>query len=675
MKKILIFAGTTEGRRLSESLADAGVAHTLCVATEYGELVLKNHPLVQVHCGRMDQEEIRSFVKQGQFEIIIDATHPFAKIITENIKASINGLEVLYLRLNRDLDFETEYDKIFYFDSSEACAQALDRIEGNILLTTGSKELPVFCAREDLRKRLFVRVLPGLESLSLCMDNHITGKQILALQGPFTAQMNEAMISQYEIQCLVTKQSGMIGGYQEKIKAAHKKGIAVFVIGQKDVTEGYSYEEVCRELEMILDQKIMCKSSMEILLAGVGMGSRDSMTQEVRRAIEKADILLGASRLIDDYHPRVEKQPFYTAEKIIPFLKKKQKEEMMLEGCHVVVLFSGDSGFYSGCQSLYTRLEQEIREGRLKASLRILPGISSVAYLSSCIGESYQDAAIYSLHGKEVPNLSECIRTNKKTFLLMSGVTDVQELGKLLLDAGLEFCTVWAGYQLSYPQQKIFSLTPEECCKQKEEGLYTCCIINPHAEPGRLTHGKPDTAFLRSQIPMTKEEIREISICKLRLTDHAVVLDIGSGTGSIAAEIAGLSENIMVYALEQKEEAVSLIRENCRRFHLNNVKVINTVAPKGIENLPVPTHAFIGGSGGKLKEILNELYRKNPGMRVVINAISMETLGQIMEIVSGYPIENDELVQIQVSRANIAGNHHLMKGENPVWIFSFDFTD
>ena len=134
-----------------------------------------------------------------------------------------------------------------------------------------------------------------------------------------------------------------------------------------------------------------------------------------------------------------------------------QKTELFEGVRRVVILFSGDSGFYSGCQSLYRDLREMMEKKELSAVVRILPGISSVSYLASCIGESYHDARICSMHGKEIVNLAEIIRMEKKTFLLMSGVKDVRRLGQMLSEAGLNDCVVVAGYQLSYPEQKIRS--------------------------------------------------------------------------------------------------------------------------------------------------------------------------------------------------------------------------
>ena len=673
MNEILIFAGTTEGRRLSECLAASGIYHTICVATEYGEIVLKENLFMTVHRGRMDGDQIKEFIQNGKFKAVVDATHPYADIVTENIKTAMEGMNIPYLRLKREMDRSQKEDNVFCFQSNEACAKALEDIQGNILLTTGSKELAKYCVSENIKSRLFVRVLPGLESLSLCIEQGIKGKQIIAMQGPFSTEMNEAMIRQYGISCLVTKQSGASGGYFEKLAAAKKTGISVFAIGHPEEDAGYSFHEVCSELERICQRIIQVKSEMEITLAGIGMGSRNCLTKEAFEKIEEADILLGAERMLEPYKPRMEKKPFYLAKQIIPYLREVQMKHSA-ESLKVVVLFSGDSGFYSGCQSLYHALQEEISTGQLKAKMHVMPGISSVAFLASCIGESYQDAAVYSMHGKEIYNLARRIQREQKTFLIMSGVKDVNRLGESLIKAGMNDCEIITGYQMSYAEQQIIKRTPDECIKLREEGLYTCFVNNPNAIKKRLTHGIADGEFIRDKVPMTKEEVREVSICKLKLCQDAVVYDIGSGTGSIAMEIAGLSPDIQVYAIEQKKEAVSLIWQNMEKFKLENVTVIEAKAPEGLQDLPVATNAFIGGSGGNLKEILQALYEINPNMRVVINAISMETICEIKEILTLCPIENEEIVQLQVNRAKKAGRYHLMQAENPVWICAFDFV-
>lgn len=702
MKKIVIFAGTTEGRRLSEILADAGIAHTVCVATEYGEIVMreqtdaeaartKEQPFVSLHRGRMDREQMEEFLRNEGYEIVVDATHPYARVVTENIQSAVNTLRTteretqfpIYLRLEREISETPEAEdpavSIRYFESNADCAKALENTEGNILLTTGSKELATYCASGRLHDRLYVRILPGRESLELCMEQGIKGRQILALQGPFSTEMNAAILKQYDIRHMVTKNSGRTGGYQEKLEAAKMLGIPVYVIQPAGKAwDTYSFAGICEKLEQLCDCKLSGQGSMEICLAGIGMGSKDGQTQEVQHAIETADILLGAERMIERYSAKIEKRPYYMTEHILPYLEQLQENGITAQKdpLRVTVLFSGDTGFYSGCRKLYVALQEAVAIGALNAEVRILPGISSVATLAARVGESYEDAAILSMHGKKLNRLSTTVESHEKVFLLTSGSEDIRKIGRSLAEAGLTDCEVTVGYQLSYPEESIRILTPEQCEKITGEGLYTCLIRNPHWQPERLTHGRADICFLRdAKTPMTKEEVREVSICKLHLTQNAVVYDIGSGTGSVAIEIAGVPGQVQVYAIERKPEAVGLLRKNREHFHMDNIQIIEAPAPEGLEELPVPTHAFIGGSGGRLLDILQVLYRKNPHMRIVINAISMETIAELKEVLDTFPVEEEEILQMQVSRVKKLLNYHLPQAENPVWICSFTFRE
>lgn len=187
-----------------------------------------------------------------------------------------------------------------------------------------------------------------------------------------------------------------------------------------------------------------------------------------------------------------------------------------------------------------------------------------------------------------------------------------------------------------------------------------------------ITPGIPDSEFIRGQVPMTKEEVRALSICKLHLSESPVVYDIGSGTGSVAVEIARLCKSGRVYAVETKGEACALIKQNIEKFGLKNIRLVEGMAPAALEGLEAATHAFVGGSKGQFKEILAALLKINPRMRVVANAVSLESISDIQTVIKDFPVKNFECLQISVSRSEKAGNYHLMKAENPVYIFSFD---
>ena len=527
MNKILIFSGTTEGRMLAQTLSENGIRCIVSVATEYGESVMPEMEGVTVHKGRMDLEKMQKFIAQSEVAVVVDATHPFATAVSENIRESLKNTEIPYIRLqretsditlNKDTIQENHSDVILCSDATE-CADFLSSTDGNILLTTGSKELAAYSRKEALKDRLFVRVLPGLESLSLCEKNGICGKQIIAMQGPFSLEMNRALIRQFDIKYLVTKESGRTGGFLEKIKAAEAEGITACVIGNPEKqNSGDTFTQVCRKISKITGKTI----KNQIALIGTGMGNEQTLTIEAAEKIREADYIFGAERLL-----RIIKNeqavcyPYYLAADIIPELDR-------LSGCgvKVVILFSGDTGFYSGCGKLYETLK-----GRSDSSVRIYPGISSVSYFAALTGYSYQDAAVLSIHGhgaetEWIGNLTETIRFSAKTFLLMSGKEDVQKLGRLLQKYHLQNCKVLAGFQLSYPQEKVLALTPETCEHVEETGLYICLILNPDAEKKAVTCGMRDEEFLRDKVPMTKEEIRALSICKLHLKEDSVCYDI-----------------------------------------------------------------------------------------------------------------------------------------------------
>ncbi len=669
MDKILVFGGTTEGRTLSEWLSGKNTPHTLCVATEYGEQVLSENPLAHVRMGRMNSGQITDFIKEKEIQVVVDATHPFAAAATENIRIAAENAGVKYLRLDRNSTFAGADDREFsglevhYFDDTQDCAEALKETEGNILLTTGSKELAKYCEDKDVRDRVVARVLPCHESFELCEKAGVPGKRIIAMQGPFTEEMNLAQIHFYDIKTMVTKKSGKSGGYEEKASVAAKAGIPLYVVGRPANAEGLSFAEVCRELSPYLEKK-----RRSITLIGCGMGHKKDMTVEAKDALESADIVFGAKRLLADCEVAQESYPYYLAKDILPVLKEKEGD--------AAVLFSGDSGFYSGAAKMYGALCEMIDAKALDAEVKILPGISSVSNLAALWGISWENAKIFSTHGKGSAEdwgtkLLYLVSTEEKVFTLMSNLADLKAIGELLATSGHDECELYIGYQMSYDEQELLAMKPSDCKKLTKEGLYSMFIINDKAQSPYVTCTAKDDDFLRGKVPMTKEEVRHVSISKLRLKRDSILYDIGSGTGSIAVEAAALSPDIRVFAIEHKAEAVELIRTNAEKFGVGNVSVIETFAPEGLDELPEPTHAFIGGTGGSMKEILAVLFEKNPGLQIVANAVSYETLQEFLRIEDEFDIEDFKLVQVAVTGTREVGRYHMLKSENPIWICSF----
>ena len=675
MKKVLIFAGTTEGRELAELLADSKIKCSVCVATDYA-LELMNDKRLDVHCGRLTEEEMEVLMRDGSFDVVVDATHPYAQIVSQNVRQAADKESISLIRLRRST--ESAEEGFVSFKTHEECSAWLSFQTGNILLTT-------------IKNRLFVRVLPGEESIRLCTANGITGRQIIAMQGPFSAQMNECILREYSIDWMVTKISGHAGGFEEKVEAAKKAGVGICAIlppaenvCQTEISDAekkssmYICENVydtAKKLESLLKEDILSKRSRKIILSGIGMGNTDGMTREAYHAFEEAEVIFGAERMLENLPGKGIKVPYYRADDIISYLIEHPQYTK------VAAAFSGDSGFYSGAQSMKKALEEANEKGILKSETTILPGISSVSALAARLGVSWNDAVLASIHGRRT-NVVNLVRKNTKVFLLLSGKNDFEMLVNKFREAGINHVKISAGYRLSYPDEKLFTFYLDEFETKLfdlPEGVYTCLIENEDCKEQILTPGMDDEIFSRTKVPMTKNEVRVLSISRLELTKKAVVYDVGSGTGSVSAECARLSPDIVVFAIEQKEEAANLTKENAIRLGLSDqIMVINKKAPEGFEELPTPTHVFIGGSSGALSDILSAIQKKlivkenTKGVRVVINAVSLETIAQITKLIQTYPVKHVQLTQIQASRAHKLGSYNLMQAQNPVLIASFN---
>ncbi len=234
--KIVIFSGTTEGRRLSGELAEAGAEVTVCVASDYGREEQGELPGVQVRVGPLSPEEKRELLQGAA--LCVDATHPYARHISESVKATCEAENTPLLRLKRP---DSELGDAHAVESAAEAAAYLAQREGNILLTTGAKELRSFAALPP--ERLFPRILPSMESIAACEEMGIPHRNIIAMQGPFSKEMNTATIRQYAIRFLVSKDGGKAGGFAEKAAAAKETGTELIVLRRPE-ENGLSFDEV-----------------------------------------------------------------------------------------------------------------------------------------------------------------------------------------------------------------------------------------------------------------------------------------------------------------------------------------------------------------------------------------------------------------------------------------------
>ncbi|MDR2630477.1 MAG: precorrin-6y C5,15-methyltransferase (decarboxylating) subunit CbiE [Spirochaetaceae bacterium] len=398
----------------------------------------------------------------------------------------------------------------------------------------------------------------------------------------------------------------------------------------------------------------------KIYLVGVGPGGERFLTGEAREAITGSQCLIGAERLlsaVERLSPGKNRFALTGAEEII------RRAEAMPEG-ELTVLFSGDCGFYSGAEKLIPLIQAR------GWSFRIINGISSLVYFAGLLALPWEDVKVVSLHGREGDIIAPVIY-HRKTFFLTGGKTTAAFICAALKQGGLGKLTVHVGERLSYPDERIRSGPAEALAELLFDPLSVALVENPR--PLSLSRGNysmGDDEFIRASVPMTREEVRAVSLAKLRLENDSIAYDIGAGTGAVSCEMALRTRYGRVYAVEQKAEAVSLIERNREKQGLWNITLVPGKAPEALEGLPPADRVFIGGSSGRLEAILAEVLGKNPRCRVVINAITLETLSAAVPLVKKYAGENVDVVEVILSRAVEAGGYHLMRALDPVYIIS-----
>ena len=331
MYKAIVFAGTTEGYALCEFLAENNVPVYACAATEYGGSLLQENEFLHVSAGRLKTEDMEELFRKENPEIVLDATHPYAAEVTKNIRTACESAGVLYQRILRP-EGEKNSEAI-YVESTEEAAAFLSGTEGNIFLTTGSKELAKFTGIPDYKERLFARVLSIPSVIRSCAELGIEGKHLIGMQGPFSAEINEAMLRQFQCSYLVTKDTGLAGGFPEKMEACQRCGVTPVIIGRPLKEEGLSLQDA----RVFLSKMFGFTLSQKISLVGIGMGAEKTLTLEGKKALNEAELLIGAKRMTEAVQkPGQMVLHEYRSEKIVEYIREHPKYRT------VAIALSGD---------------------------------------------------------------------------------------------------------------------------------------------------------------------------------------------------------------------------------------------------------------------------------------------------------------------------------------------
>lgn len=661
MAGIVVFGGTLEGRKIAEAFQGTKLKVHICVATKYGASLLPQCPNLVIHTGRMNQSEMESFFAAEEVEYCLDATHPYAVEVTKNIYAACENTGLPYIRVFRKEGtlqvLEEQEREIYYKNSMEEAVDFLNHQSGNILITTGSRDLEQYTKIADYENRCYVRVLPAVSVIEKCKSLGLEGKHLIGMQGPFSEEMNYCMLQQVNASWMVTKNSGTTGGYQEKCEAALRAGVKIVVIGRTE--EPQSRVMDLWEAVSAIKKHYGIHEKRKVYLIGMGPGDSRLLTEEARQALDASDVLIGAKRILEILPESGEKPSYcsYQKEDIFRFLEEHPQYQT------AAILYSGDIGFYSGAKGMKDIL----------TSYEVHPvsGISSAAWFLNKLGVPWHQTCLVSCHGQECHLISK-IKKHPYVCAILGEKDTVRKTCGQLMEFGMNEIRVTVGERLTYPKEQWTMGNPLQFLQKEFDSLSIVLFENPKPEKETLGFGIADEEFLRGKVPMTKEEIRILSLSKLQLTKDAVIYDIGAGTGSVSIEMAGKCTEGKVYAIERNPEGISLIKENQKKFQIENMEITAGTAPECLKSLPKPSHVFIGGSGGRLLEIIEAVREKNPEVRFVINAVTLETLSQLETIWNRFPeYQEMEMVQINAAKGKTMGKYHLMSAGNPVWIAGF----
>ncbi len=395
---------------------------------------------------------------------------------------------------------------------------------------------------------------------------------------------------------------------------------------------------------------------MNVTLIGMGSGQPENLTLQGLAALRQADLILGARRLLAVLPAGCteNRAAAYRPDEVAELLQTSGAE-------NAVLVYSGDTGFYSGASSMMEKLEA------LGVRARVLPGLSSIQLLAAALGRPWQGWNLVSAHGRTCDPVAECMQ-GRPTFFLTGGSEDPATLCAQLAAEGFGDVQGVVGQCLGTPEEKLFRGSVKELAAGRFNSLSVLLVEAAEVLPRRAP-GLPDEAFERGDVPMTKQEVRAAVLAKLAVRPEDILWDVGAGTGSVSVELALAAPRGRVYAVECRPEGCALIKANREKFRTRNLVLVEGLAPDALSDLPAPDAVFIGGSKGSLAAIVDAALDKNPDARICVSAIALETLSAAVAALTAKG-RTVQVSQIAVSRAKAVGGLHLMMAQNPIYLIT-----
>lgn len=435
---------------------------------------------------------------------------------------------------------------------------------------------------------------------------------------------------------------------------------------------------------------------MIIYLAGLGPGSADLTTQQTMEALGEADLIITSRRLAGMLWGADPSVPYWDALReedrfcfasgvrilveTVPGKICRILEEEPFE--RAVCLYGGDSSFYSGATPLLRLIGQSRPLQEKGAKIRILPGISSLSAACAHLGISFRELEVFSAHGR-VCNPVKAVMNGKRSFFLTGGKSDPAGLCAELTRAGLGDLKVTVCERLSSEQEQIREMTAREASGLKYDRMAVLL-----AEPApiseqlrRTVPGIPDDSFVRGSVPMTKRLVRVSALSLLDPSAEDLIWDLGAGTGSVSVELSPRCGRVI--SVEKDPEAIRLMEENRKKFGAWNMEIVQGEVPQILRDLPMPDRIFVGGGGGRIREVLEIIKTRLSGSgdcgqktaeesrlpAICASAVTLETLQEVRSVMeeSGY---ETQVVQVAVTDVKKRGHFHMMDAQNPVFLIA-----
>jgi len=398
----------------------------------------------------------------------------------------------------------------------------------------------------------------------------------------------------------------------------------------------------------------------KVHIIGVAPDGASSLTPHARRLVERAEMVFGGRRLLEMF-------PSLTGEKIAirnNLAKVTNVIRTNLGLKRMVVLASGDPNFYGIASYLTGRLGKDIVD--------IIPNVSAMQLAFARIKASWEDAVFVSVHSRPIDDIVKTVRVNDKVGIFTDDEHTPAAIARVLLEHGIDGYQAYVCQNLGGKGEKVVKTNLRGLCNTKFSPLNVLILLREKSETrSQQILGIPEASFHRRRDGLiTKQEVRAISLAKMRLNDDSVLWDIGAGSGAISIEAAFLIRKGRIYAIEKNDKDVAIIRKNLKKFNAPNVEVVQAFAPDGLDRLPHPTAVFIGGSGGRMEEILDFVsHRLKPGGRIVINIVALENLSAAVNVLKARGFVTD-VTLVNVARSTSVMELTRFEALNPVFVIT-----